>query len=51
MPFVVGGFWPPELDEEVEPVPLGGGFVGQMAFWILVLLELIFLRQTKIQAS
>jgi len=32
MSFVVGGFLLPELDEELEPVLVGGGFVGQMAF-------------------
>lgn len=32
MSLVVGGFFRPELDEEVEAVVVGGGFVGQMAF-------------------
>jgi len=31
MSLVVGGFFPLELDEEVEAVFRGGGFVGQMA--------------------
>ena len=40
---VAGAFLPLEL-EEVELLPWGGGLVGQRAFWMLMLLEFILLK-------